>query len=222
MSMSVIQSRWRQRHPPREPNSAQHIPPIALHEQQQQQQPQGRGGGVDVGVGASFAIDIDVEVAGDTTHKTSDAGVIDGCDSISSSSSSSQGSKARDGDPPPPYSEGLSPLRSFTYTMAAAGGAASILTQVQQVSSGLVAPEGSLELVPELRADLWVVWRERTGIEPPGDEQLLLDLRGTRFTLTRDELLTLPEFILLSLFPTGGLPESNFIGPTEQEVHPVD
>ena len=37
-----------------------------------------------------------------------------------------------DGEPPPPYTEGSSPLNSFTYVMAAAGGAASIITQVQQ------------------------------------------------------------------------------------------
>lgn len=37
-----------------------------------------------------------------------------------------------DGEPPPPYTEGSSPLEGFTYVMAAAGGAASILTQVQQ------------------------------------------------------------------------------------------
>lgn len=37
-----------------------------------------------------------------------------------------------DGEPPPPYSEGSSPLDSFTYVMAAAGGAASIITQVSQ------------------------------------------------------------------------------------------
>ncbi|KAK3096418.1 hypothetical protein LTR53_019220, partial [Teratosphaeriaceae sp. CCFEE 6253] len=37
-----------------------------------------------------------------------------------------------DGEPPPPYTEGSSPLDGFTYVMAAAGGAASILTQVQQ------------------------------------------------------------------------------------------
>lgn len=35
-------------------------------------------------------------------------------------------------EPPPAYSEGFSPLESFTYLMAAAGGAASIITQVQQ------------------------------------------------------------------------------------------
>lgn len=35
-------------------------------------------------------------------------------------------------EPPPAYSEGDSPLLSFTYVMAAAGGASSIITQVQQ------------------------------------------------------------------------------------------
>ncbi len=37
-----------------------------------------------------------------------------------------------DGEPPPPYTEGSSPLEGFTYVMAAAGGAASIITQVAQ------------------------------------------------------------------------------------------
>lgn len=37
-----------------------------------------------------------------------------------------------DGEPPPPYTEGSSPLDGFTYVMAAAGGAASIITQVSQ------------------------------------------------------------------------------------------
>ena len=39
---------------------------------------------------------------------------------------------AEDEEAPPPYTEGFSPLESFTYVMAAAGGAASIITQVQQ------------------------------------------------------------------------------------------
>ena len=39
---------------------------------------------------------------------------------------------AEDEEAPPPYTEGTSPLESFTYVMAAAGGAASIITQVQQ------------------------------------------------------------------------------------------
>jgi ATP-binding cassette subfamily F protein 3 len=41
-----------------------------------------------------------------------------------------------DGEPPPPYSEGDSPLESFTYVMASAGGPASIITQVSQSSAG--------------------------------------------------------------------------------------
>ena len=40
--------------------------------------------------------------------------------------------KKDDEEPPPAYTEGSSPLRSFGYLMAAAGGVASILTQVQQ------------------------------------------------------------------------------------------
>jgi G patch domain-containing protein 1 len=40
--------------------------------------------------------------------------------------------KDDDAEPPPAYSEGDSPLLTFTYLMAAAGGAASIITQVQQ------------------------------------------------------------------------------------------
>ena len=39
---------------------------------------------------------------------------------------------AEDEEAPPPYTEGSSPLDSFTYAMAAAGGGASIITQVQQ------------------------------------------------------------------------------------------
>lgn len=45
---------------------------------------------------------------------------------------SSSRSKDEDAEPPPAYSEGYSPLQSFTYLMAAAGGASSIITQVQQ------------------------------------------------------------------------------------------
>lgn len=47
---------------------------------------------------------------------------------------SSSGKALDDGEPPPPYTEGSSPLDSFTYVMAAAGGPASILTQVQQTT----------------------------------------------------------------------------------------
>ena len=47
-----------------------------------------------------------------------------------------------DAEPPPPYTEGSSPLDAFTYIMAAAGGAASIITQVQQ---GGPAPLNTLQ-----------------------------------------------------------------------------
>ena len=47
--------------------------------------------------------------------------------------------------------------------------------------------------------------------------------RGTRFTLTRDELLTLPEFVLLSLFPNGLFPEGHMGGyGSEQDPIQVD
>ncbi|ETN40598.1 uncharacterized protein HMPREF1541_04875 [Cyphellophora europaea CBS 101466] len=87
--------------------------------------------------------------------------------------------------------------------MASAGGPASIITQVQQ-SPG--APINSL------------------GAGDVGaDEQITLDLsRGTRFTLSRDELLTLPEFVLLSLFPNGLLPDGHMNTFHEGDVYPVD
>lgn len=60
-------------------------------------------------------------------------------------------------------------------------------------------------------------------IEPGNsDEHINLDLRGTRFTLSRDELLTLPEFVLLSLFPNGLLPEGHMNSYHESDVYPVD
>ncbi|KAI7352657.1 alcohol dehydrogenase [Hortaea werneckii] len=85
-----------------------------------------------------------------------------------------------DGEPPPPYTEGSSPLDGFTYIMAAAGGAAT------------------------------------------ADENITLELRGTRFTLSRDELLTLPEFVLLSLFPNGLLPDGHMNSYHDGDVYPVD
>lgn len=47
---------------------------------------------------------------------------------------SSRNNNLDDGEPPPPYTEGSSPLDTFTYVMAAAGGPASIITQVQQTA----------------------------------------------------------------------------------------
>ncbi|MCJ1308089.1 hypothetical protein MMC25_001740 [Agyrium rufum] len=113
---------------------------------------------------------------------------------------SSKKSGVDDGEPPPPYTEGYSPLESFAYVMAAAGGAASIITQVQQ---GGPPQGGSL-------ADVGA------------DENISLDLRGTRFNLSRDELLTLPEFVLLSLFPNGLLPDNHMGSFHEGDVYPVD
>jgi ATP-binding cassette subfamily F protein 3 len=46
--------------------------------------------------------------------------------------------------------------------------------------------------------------------------------RGSRFTLSRDELLTLPEFVLLSLFPNGLLPDGHMNQYHDGDVYPVD
>lgn len=108
-------------------------------------------------------------------------------------------SKEEEAEPPPAYSEGSSPLLSFTYLMAAAGGASSIITQVQQGG-------------PPINA---------LGDVAP-DETITMDLRGTRFTLSRDELLTLPEFVLLSLFPNGLFPEGHMGGFGEGDAVQVD
>ncbi|KAF2722714.1 hypothetical protein K431DRAFT_319408 [Polychaeton citri CBS 116435] len=54
------------------------------------------------------------------------------------------------------------------------------------------------------------------------DENITLDLRGTRFTLSRDELLTLPEFVLLSLFPNGLLPDGHMNNFHDGDVYAVD
>nr|POE47465.1 whi2-like protein p4h10.16c [Quercus suber] len=102
-----------------------------------------------------------------------------------------------DGEPPPPYTEGSSPLVGFTYVMSTAGGAASILTQVQQ---GGPAP---------LNTAL-------------GGMSCSVENCGTRFTLSRDELLTLPEFVLLSLFPNGLLPDGHVNSFRDGDVYPVD
>ncbi|QUC21958.1 uncharacterized protein UV8b_06199 [Ustilaginoidea virens] len=97
--------------------------------------------------------------------------------------------KDEEAEPPPAYSEGDSPLETFTYVMSAAGGAASIITQVQQGGP----PVNSIGDVG-------------------ADETISMDLRGTRFVLSRDELLTLPEFVLLSLFPNGLFPDGRANG----------
>ncbi|KAL8672171.1 MAG: hypothetical protein Q9168_003370 [Polycauliona sp. 1 TL-2023] len=105
-------------------------------------------------------------------------------------------------EPPPPYTEGSSPLGSFTYVMAAAGGPASIITQVPQ---GGPPTQGG-----------------HTFADVGPDENISLDLRGTKFILSRDELLTLPEFVLLSLFPNGLLPDGHMNSFHEGDTYPVD
>ncbi|OHW90960.1 hypothetical protein CSPAE12_10435, partial [Colletotrichum incanum] len=91
------------------------------------------------------------------------------------------------------------PLQSFTFLMATAGGASSIITQVQQGGPPINA-------IGDVGAD----------------ETIAMDLRGTRFVLSRDELLTLPEFVLLSLFPNGLFPEGHMGGFAEGDAVQVD
>ncbi|VTO82751.1 unnamed protein product [Fusarium graminearum] len=108
--------------------------------------------------------------------------------------------KDDDAEPPPAYSEeGDSPLAAFSFLMAAAGGASSIITQVQQGGP----PISTLGDVG-------------------ADETIAMDLRGTRFYLSRDELLTLPEFVLLSLFPNGLFPEGQMGGFSDGDAVQVD
>ncbi|KAJ0268698.1 hypothetical protein COL940_013141 [Colletotrichum noveboracense] len=83
--------------------------------------------------------------------------------------------------------------------MATAGGASSIITQVQQGGPPINA-------IGDVGAD----------------ETISMDLRGTRFVLSRDELLTLPEFVLLSLFPNGLFPEGHMGGFAEGDAVQVD
>lgn len=102
-------------------------------------------------------------------------------------------------EPPPAYSEEPSPLPYFRFLMASAGGASSIITQVQQGGPPINA-------IGDVSAD----------------ETITMDLRGTRFVLSRDELLTLPEFVLLSLFPNGLFPEGHMGGFGEGDAVQVD
>ncbi|KUI69368.1 WHI2-like protein P4H10.16c [Cytospora mali] len=83
--------------------------------------------------------------------------------------------------------------------MAAAGGASSIITQVQQGGPPI-----------------------NTLGDVGADETITMDLRGKRFVLSRDELLTLPEFVLLSLFPNGLFPEGHMGGAAEGDAVQVD
>ncbi|RKF60534.1 WHI2-like protein P4H10.16c [Erysiphe neolycopersici] len=84
--------------------------------------------------------------------------------------------------------------------MAAADGASSIITQVQQGGPAPISSQGDVG----------------------ADEIITMDLRGRRFTLSKDELLTLPEFVLLSLFPNGLLPDGQQSNQPESDALPVD
>lgn len=85
---------------------------------------------------------------------------------------------ADDTEPPPPYTEGSSPLQSFTYIMAAAGGPATLITQVQQGGPPINTLGGNESTCGLL---LCMVGREmliHTAIlDVSGDETINLDLR---------------------------------------------
>ncbi|RPA82206.1 hypothetical protein BJ508DRAFT_208397 [Ascobolus immersus RN42] len=83
------------------------------------------------------------------------------------------------------------------------GGAASVITQVSQGGPGVMLPS-------DLQFET---------------ENLTLDLRGTKFVIPREELLTLPEFVLLSLFPNGLFPDSGQVVPGQEpggDIYTVD
>ncbi|KHJ30524.1 putative general stress response protein whi2 [Erysiphe necator] len=84
--------------------------------------------------------------------------------------------------------------------MAAADGTASIITQAQQSGPTAISSLGDVG----------------------ADEIITMDLRGRRFTLSKDELLTLPEFVLLSLFPNGLLPDGQQNSLPESDALQVD
>lgn len=80
-------------------------------------------------------------------------------------------------EPPPAYTEGSSPLESFTYLMAAAGGAASILTQVQQGGPPINTLGGKYGLC------LWYECSTNLHLDVGADENITMDLRYCiRFT----------------------------------------
>lgn len=85
------------------------------------------------------------------------------------------GKSVDDNEPPPPYTEGSSPLESFTYVMAAAGGAASIITQVQQTGGPPVNALGGW-----FKAAIFLFVGSLTIVkvgDAGSDEHITLDLR---------------------------------------------
>ncbi len=79
--------------------------------------------------------------------------------------------KEDDEEPPPAYTEGSSPLLSFTYLMAATGGAASILTQVQQGGPPINTLGGKLRRLYRRIKQLI------TSTDVGADENITMDLR---------------------------------------------
>lgn len=71
---------------------------------------------------------------------------------------------------------------------------------------------------PLMRPSRWICGRSYD----QDQSQLADELRGTRFTLSRDELLTLPEFVLLSLFPNGLFPDGHMGGFADGDAVQVD
>ena len=80
--------------------------------------------------------------------------------------------KDEDREPPPAYSEGSSPLESFTYLMATAGGPASIITQVQQ-GGPPINTLGGAHKFQSFVFDEGLTWDVDVG----ADENITMDLR---------------------------------------------
>lgn len=77
-----------------------------------------------------------------------------------------------DGEPPPPYTEGSSPIDAFTYVMAAAGGPSSIITQVQQTAGPPINTLGGMD-----GSALVAVASLTVPADVGNDEHITLDLR---------------------------------------------
>lgn len=69
----------------------------------------------------------------------------------------SSGKAGEEGEPPPPYTEGSSPLDSFTYVMAATSGPASIITQVQQGGGPPAATLAGTFQALHMKQEIWTV-----------------------------------------------------------------
>lgn len=88
----------------------------------------------------------------------------------------------QDPEPPPPYTEALSPLDSFVFTMAAAGGSSSIITQVQEGGRQLQPLGGQSACTLRSPTARLTVDADSSGT---GEENLTLDLRYNSVTIRR-------------------------------------